>query len=267
MERTDALLGARSVCAGATAQVVDLLRGQPHLDAPLAGGSVWSVRDTAVHLVVGNNVYTEIAAGVPSPFPGLDPATIAATNAHLAADVAETDPAKLADLLAAASERFLTQTDGWPGEHDISFHAGVPMDLAALTTILAGDAVLHGYDIATALAAPWPIAESAALLVLGVYLPFLPGALNPNVAAGHSARYELAVRGGPSYVVRFADGDCALEEPGGPVDCRLSVDPVAYLLAFSGRSLPWPAFACGQFSVEGPRPELAAGFFDLFVFP
>lgn len=267
MDRTEALRAARTICADATARVVDLLRAQPNLDAPLGGGSSWDVREAAVHLVVANNVYSELAAGVPSPFAGLDAATIAATNTHLAADVAETDPAKLANLLAAASARFLEQTSGWSGEHAVVFHAGIPIDLAVLTTILASESLLHGYDIAAALAAPWPIAPGDAALVLDVYLPFAPVTVDPTAAAGHSAGYEIALRGGPSYLLRFEAGTCALEASGGEVDCRLSVDPVAHLLVVSGRAPRWPAFALGQFTAEGPRPELAAGFFDLFVFP
>lgn len=105
------------------------------------------------------------------------------------------------------------------------------------------------------------------MLVLGAYLPLLGLVTDPNATKGHSADYGITLRGGPALAVRFADGVFDLAEAGGPVDCEISADPVAFLLTFTGRLSRWQAIALGLISAGGERPELALGFPDLFVFP
>lgn len=264
MDRAEVLLAARAACVDATARVTELLRPRPHLDVAIGNGSTWSVRDAAVHVIVAGNVYGELAVGVPSPYAALTREAIAATNEHLAADVAETDPDKVADLLQDSVHAFLDGTRGWGGEREVLFHGGTPIDLAALTTILASESLLHGYDMAGALGVPWRLSRADALLVLDCYVPSV---IDPEAAAGLTASYAIAARGADRWTLRFVDGECTLDPENGDVDCTLSVDPAAFLLALSGRMAPWPAFALGPFAVEGPRPELGAGFFDLIRFP
>jgi hypothetical protein len=186
---------------------------------------------------------------------------------HLNADVGETDPDKVAALMLDGVERFLRTTAGWPGDQDTPWHAGVHLDLADLTTILAGDAMLHGYDIASAIGAPWAMDPLLVLLLLGAYAPRLGLILNPDTTKAHTAAYGIEVRGGPSLTVRFTDGEFGLEPAGGPVDCEISADPLAFLLVLTGRLSRWPAITLGLISAGGARPELATGFPDLFIYP
>lgn len=267
MDRAEVLLAARALCADATGRVTALLRPRPHLDVPIGNGSTWSVRDAAVHAIVAGNVYSELAAGVPSPYAALSREAIAATNEHLAADVAETDPDKVADLVEHSVRAFLDGTRGWSGDREVLFHGGTPIDLAALTTILAAESLLHGYDMARALGVPWALTRTDALLILDCYLPSVPSVIDAEAAAGLTAGCAIAARGAGRWTLRFADGVCTLDAEDGEVDCTLWVDPAAFLLALSGRMAPWPAFALGLFTVEGSRPELGAGFFDLLRFP
>lgn len=267
MDRTEALFAGRSVCQDLTGRLTDLLRAQPTLDAKLGNGSMWTVRDAAVHLVVASNVYQGIASGVPSPYAGVTRDQIAMANGQLAADVAETDPDKLADLVDDSLYELLDLVDGWPGDHPISFHGGLELDLAALVVIRASESLLHGFDIAAALGVPWPVADAAAALVLDGVVSALPLMVDSERAAGHGLAYGVEIRGGSGYTVCFADGACSVEPDVGDVDCVLVAEATALLLTLTGRAAPWPAFAGGQFSSHGGRPALAAGFFDLFVFP
>lgn len=76
------------------------------------------------------------------------------------------------------------------------------------------------------------------------------------------------LEGGEGLVARFTDGVFSLEPPGaGPVDCVMSVDPVAFLLIGFGRLSLWEAIALGLFTAGGERPDLALGFFNLFDIP
>ena len=92
--------------------------------------------------------------------------------------------------------------------------------------------------------------------------------LNPTTTHGLTAAYGVELRRGSSFAVRFVDGRYGLEPSGSaPVDCTISADPVAYLLVAAGRMSQWEAIALGLIAAEGPKPELALGFVDLFMYP
>ena len=60
----------------------------------------------------------------------------------------------------------------------------------------------------------------------------LPRYVDPTSAAGHTATYEVRLRGGPRFFqVRFDRGTAMVGPPQpGAADCRLTVDPVTFLL-------------------------------------
>jgi hypothetical protein len=267
MEPTEILHAARTALADLSPKVTAMLRGVPDVSRPIPG-SEWTVRDTAVHLVHGARLYVELATGAPSPYPDLKKETIAGFCAEFIADIPESNPDKLAAMVGDAYEGFLDVTDGRRGEQEVRYHAGLPYDLARLACTLLGEAVIHGYEMASTLRQPWPIDPVHAQLTLYGYGPVYGECLNPVTTAGLSATYGIEVRGGGSLTVSFDDGRYQLAEGiSGPVDCRLSVDPVAFLLVGSGRMSRYEAVALGLFSFGGPKPELGLGFPDLFVFP
>jgi uncharacterized protein (TIGR03083 family) len=267
MDRTDILLAARDMLAVDTERLAALARVVPDLAVPLGGGSTWTARDAVVHLAVGADVYADIATGIPSPITSVARDDLAAFSAQRIWDVAETDPGKLAAFLESSMERFLSGTQGWAGEQEVSWHTGLALDLADLTGILAADVLVHGYDVSCAVGAPWPIDPGHALLTIGSYAPLLRLVVNPETTQGLTAAYGVTIRGGPTLTVRFTDGQFALEPPGADVDCEISVDPVAFLLVLTARLSRWPAVSLGLITAGGRRPDLAIGFPDLFVFP
>jgi uncharacterized protein (TIGR03083 family) len=267
MEPTEILKAARSALAETQQLVTGMIRALPDASAPVPG-SDWTVRDTAVHLAHGARLYVELATGAPSPYPDLRKETIAAFCAEFIADIPETDPGKLAALVGDAYDGFLDVTAGRPGEQEVRYHGGLPYDLGRLACVLLGEAVIHGYDMATALGQPWPIDPVHAQLVLHGYGPAYGQCLNPATTAGLCATYGIEVRGGGSLTVSFVDGHYQLVEGiSGPVDCEISADPVAFLLVGAGRVSRFEAVALGLLSLGGAKPELALGFPDLFVFP
>jgi hypothetical protein len=175
----------------------------------------------------------------------------AVQNHQLMADVAETDPDKIARLMLDAIGRFLYLTEGRPGDQMAPWHCGHDVDIASLTSMLVGEQFLHGFDIATVLGVPWPIEPGHTLLTLGAYAPELGLVANPVTTPGHSGAYAIEVRGGPRLTVRFTDGVYSIEPPAGPVDCEISADPVAFILAFSGRMSRWQAMALGLITAGG----------------
>lgn len=104
--------------------------------------------------------------------------------------------------------------------------------------------------------------------MLAGYAPCYEPNVNPETTRGLNVAYALDLRGVARVVVRFVDGRYSLDPAdGGPVDCVISADPVAWLLVGSGRLDQWAAIALGLIEAGGERPELAAGFGDLFIFP
>ena len=269
MESSDLLAEARSALTATTGRVASLLRSLPSADVSIPN-SAWTVREAAVHLVYMADVYTEIVTGTPGPIAGFDVATVARRNDERNADIPETDPGKLADMLITSTSRFAEVTAGRPGTETVRYveFSSRDIDLVTAAGVLLGEILIHGYDLATAVGAPWPISSSEALLVLAGYAPVIGMVTNPDTARGHTAGYDVDMRGGPRFTIRFVDGEYRLEPPdSGPVDCTISADPVAFLLVASGRVTQWEAIALGLLSAGGARPELALGFTGLFAFP
>jgi hypothetical protein len=236
--------------------------------SPLAGnGCTWSIRDVAAHIVVCANFYSEIANGVPSPVVDTPMDELGALAASLMSNIPETDPVKMAALLEDSMASYLGLVGGRPGDQMVTWHWGLKLDLATMTGLLLSEVLLHGYDVACGLGVPWPIDPAQALLCVGACAPILPALVNGGAAAGHTAAYGVSLRGGDAMTIRFTDGALSIEPPGGPVDCEISVDPVAFQLVFTRRLSQSAAIALGLISAGGTRPELAGGFLGLFDWP
>jgi uncharacterized protein (TIGR03083 family) len=237
------------------------------LNVPIPG-SAWTVREAAAHLVNSAGVHRDIAEGTPSPFESLDPQAIAAANAGRLADIPEGDPNKLAGLLAEAAAELLEATAHRSGHDPVAFHAGLAVDLAALTCISLGELVLHGYDMATAAGAPWPVDPHLAELVLYGYRAYFGGLVDPEAARGLTASCAIELAAGGSFVVHFTDGQYRTEpDTSAAVDCTITADPAAFLLVASRRISQWEAIALGAFRAGGSRPDLALSFMNLFAYP
>jgi len=267
MEPDDALNAGRSAVTAAATRLAGLIRPLPGLEQPLPD-SEWTARQAVAHLVTGLDLYSEIATGTPSPIAVCDASAYAEDARRRISDVSESDPAKLAYLLADASDRFTSSVAGPAGDTPVTWHGGMQLDLATLVGLMVGEIVVHGYDIAQAVARPWPLLPDEVGLVLGAYGPLIGLTVDPDRTRGLSATIAVDLRGLASSVVRFDDGRFSLEPPGAePVDATLSADPAAFLLVTSGRMDRWSAFALGLYRAGGARPELAVEFEDLFVFP
>ncbi len=95
-------------------------------------------------------------------------------------------------------------------------------------------------------------------------LPVLPFLLDKERAVGVRMRLELRIRGMPRQVLSISDGVLRVQASSGePVDCRMSVDPVVYLLLIWNRISPWRPVLRGQLAVWGRRPWLVNTFQSL----
>ena len=130
-----------------------------------------------------------------------------------------------------------------------------------MTCLLIGEQLLHGYDMAQALGTEWSIEAEAARLVVQAVLPLLPVSVDSETAKGLDATYELTVYGGPRVIARFRDDTASIGPTENvPVGCRLSGDPVDWLLALYGR-VDWEELLqTGQVTVTDGDAALGAGF-------
>lgn len=75
-------------------------------------------------------------------------------------------------------------------------------------------------------------------------------------------------RGGPRFVVRVDDGTVTVEPAEATkVDCRLSADPLTFVLVGYGRINQWGPIVRGKLTAGGRKPWLALRFTGLFFNP
>ncbi|MGH3611279.1 MAG: SCP2 sterol-binding domain-containing protein [Pseudonocardia sp.] len=115
--------------------------------------------------------------------------------------------------------------------------------------------------MARVLGAEWPLEQESARMVVDCWPPLVPLLIDSEAAKGVDATYELTVDGGPRMLAWFREGAVRIEPPESrPPDCRLSGDPVAWLLAFYGRAGWEDLLRTGRVQVTGGDADLGAGF-------
>jgi hypothetical protein len=267
MTGTTLLNEVRTALSVVSARTAGLVESLSDTTVPIPG-SAWCVREAAVHLAMVGFRYAGMVHGEPNQYPSLAPEDCARLNDQLNADIPESDPGKLADLMHDGTESLLAATALCDDTQDVLFDCGAVMTIPHLVGTALAEHLLHGYDMAVAVGQPWPIDPHHAALGLFGYGPRYGLCLNPATTAAHTAGYAIELTTGERLTIRFVDGDYRLEPPdAGPVDCTITADPVAFLLVGSGRVSQWAAIALGLVKADGDRPELALGFNALFLFP
>lgn len=254
---------ARRVLTRVAPDVTALIRSIADLGAPTRGLE-WTTGQTAAHLVAMMREFTGYAKG---DIPEVDVDGLPALNARLLAEVDAGDARSLADQFAAATAEFLTATQG-DGGRPYPFYGGRTIDVASGVCLVLGELLIHGHDLASSTARSFTVDRRAAVLALSGTMAVLPAYLDRRRAGDVEASYELRIRTGPSVVIRVARGELTVEAPDGrPVDCRISADPVAFLLVGYGRIGQWKPIALGQLVAWGRRPWVALRFQSLLLRP
>lgn len=215
--------------------------------------SGWTVAETAAHLRVITGEYQGLLDGADHPW-GCSFEHGARVNAELIAKVPERDLQTLArhierDGLALA-ERLRTHT---APVHFVVTH----LPAGSVATMVAGECMVHGWDVARAFDLPWPIPPDEAILLAAATEPLLPSLMDP-ARRDFRAVIGLKLRGGPALTLAFADGALTVSD-GSPAraDCRILADPTAYMLSAYGRLGPVGPALRGQMVAYGRKPWLA----------
>lgn len=262
MSVTEILPRACAAVESLAERLAAVLCDLPSAAAPVS--AAWTGRDAAAHLVSVGTLYAGLACGVSSPIQELTSAAVREFNAIRLADIAETEPGELAKGVAAAAAEFVHAVSGRPGTAPVRWHGGIPLQLAQLAGVLVGEFVLHGYDIAVAVDAAWPISPDHVALASSPARALLPFLVDPAASRGHTATYRVDLGPSGRSSVRFLDGVVSGAGDEVPVDCEISADPVAFFLLRRGRLDRAAAIALGLLRYGGARPDLGAGYLRLF---
>ncbi|MFE7584137.1 maleylpyruvate isomerase N-terminal domain-containing protein [Streptomyces gardneri] len=278
----------RAALAAAIPRLARLLREVPDLDAA-SGVPKWTVGDVGAHLA---SVYLAYGSVVPAdatpdaaPGAGIDWESvlpsgdlpfverITAMNDTSIGLLDGEGRARLGDLLAERGEAFLRITEGLDPDTPVTapWYGPEPtLTVAVVTGLMLSESLVHGLDIARGAGLPWPIGADEASLVIGQSMPTMMSlALDTVKARGVRIAFDLVVKGGPRLAVVVADGTMTVTRDAPPraYDCRLTVEPTAFLLVSFRRTPIWKAIALGRMRAGGRKPWLAARLGDLVATP
>lgn len=245
--------GARAAIRRVAGQAVGLVGGVEDLEIPVPG-SEWTFRAAACHLVT---VFRAFGASLEGRLDSLDQAVAeveALSDRHALARHLD-DAAQR--FVAAAAERAPDDVMATPWYGRDQTHL-----VGAMTCLVLGEAVLHGWDLAQAAGRPWPLeADDARLIISGAFPAKAPVITDPDAASGVDVTYEVRPDAGPAFSMRFADAAGVVVPVGTrPPDCVLEGDPVAVVLWVYGRATTEALFASGRIRASGADPSLGRTF-------
>lgn len=257
----------------AVARSADMWRRIEAPEAPAPGLS-WTAAETAAHVVGDLRDYTQALTRKAGGYmthanrPTASPSQLSAqVNARHLEELPERNMARLADHLEEAAARYLDIAADADLVAEIETPNALVIAPPTMACLLLGEQLVHGLDIARAGRLPWQVSASDALLVTPGVMAVMPQYLRPARAAGVRMSFELRLRGGPSYRMAIADGAARITDAGERADCRITADPVDFLLLGYGRVSQWSVLLRGRLRPGGRKPWLAGRFGTLLDSP
>jgi uncharacterized protein (TIGR03083 family) len=266
----DRCLTAFSDAVGRTTQ---LWRGIDTPNAPTPRLD-WTVAETAAHVVGDLRDYTQALTRHANGYmthanpPMESPSKLSAkVNARHLEEIPQRDLHQLADMIEDAARAYVTVAASADPTATITTPNGLNIAPSTMTSLLLGEQVVHGFDVARSVDVPWPISVDDALLVIPGVLSIAPHYLRPSRAVGVRVSYELRMRGGCRFRIAIADGVATVTAAGERADCVITADPVAFLLLGYGRITQWPIVFRGKLRAGGRKPWRAMSFGSLLAKP
>ncbi len=242
----------------------------------------WTVADTVAHVVLIAKMYSSMVR--PDAAPLLDARaqgqvqkttvdTVSVLNTLVLKDFPERDLGVLtAELLAAIDEVLRVTEDADPAT-PLDWLGDSKVPLAGVLAHLVNELQIHGWDIAKAVKLPWTIPPGDAALFFDL---FLVGVLTHDI--GHlldtdepprERRIAVAFRSAYTtpVVLVLHRGRVTVEEPGGPVDARISFDPPSLNLMLFHRVGRARSALTRKIVVSGRRPWVLPAFLRVVRLP
>ena len=239
----------------------EVLLGQVK-DPSLPAVGDWNVGVTAMHTAASGSYFLSVARGDAEPM-AIDSDHSVYHDHDLRWDLPE-----LIARFKAGEKALVEYGRGLDCNPEVEIFKGIKAPASTLFSIELSEVLVHGFDIAKASGLEWKIPGDEAAVALSGTFPLWSQIVDPDSAAGFRARYEIRIRNGACIILDFDDGKLNLENPSEvPVDCRLSFEPVTFLLLTFNRIQPYRAFLQGKMSAGGRRFWLAGKFPNLFRSP
>ncbi|MCW2685402.1 MAG: hypothetical protein JWR37_292 [Mycobacterium sp.] len=237
-------------------------------------GLSWTVAETAAHVVGDMRDYAEALSRHARGYlthadrrPDSPSRLSTVVNARHLTVVPERNFRRLADMLEETADGYLSMAAGTDVGATIPTPNGLVLSPATMSSLLLGEQLLHGLDIARAAGVSWRIDRADALLVIPGILTVAPEYLHPARSANLRVSFELRMRGGPHYRMAVEDGSAVITAAGDKADCTITADPVAFLLVGYGRSSQWSQLIRGRVLARGRKPWFAAKLGTLLTSP
>ena len=229
--------------------------------------SSWTVLDLVRHMSLLPEVYTAASHDGPLAMsPSAD--AMAATNAKTLAMADDRTLEDIPGIFRTQVAVLLEHLRASDPEAAMQFHGGITLTPGELGGIAIGEWLVHGWELARTVGAPWGVDPAHACLVLAAMNAVLPTWLDAEAAAGHSGRYEYRLRGtGRRMQWTFTDGALATRPPEGATfrpDTIVWAEPSALLLYFFRRTGLWSNAVRGDLLAGGRRPLRALSSRRLF---
>lgn len=251
---TDDLTSTRAAIRATGDRLVRLLSRAPEASATAVGD--WTIGDLAIHLTDVYEHYPLYLRGEAELFD--DPLDVTAHNAAAVAAgqglTLEEAARRIGAALEEVDDLFGTRRPGEP----VPWHGGTEISPSAFGAVIGSEAVVHGYDIASAEDAYVPGDRSHAGVIMANALHLLPLYLDREAAAGVTATFDMRFHGGERrlLVLRDAALEVKQEGPERP-DCVVLADPETFLLVGYNRIGQWRPALTGKILTWGRKPWLA----------
>ena len=236
-------------------------------------GLTWTAAETAAHLIGELRDYTQALTRHTNGYlthanrTDESPSRMSAVvNARQLTEVAEREMGPLADMVEEAAEAYRAAAAVADEAAAIPMANGLVLSPPTMTSLLLGEQVIHGLDIARAARTRWDIRPRDAQLIIPGALTVAPQYLRPSAAAARVS-FELRIRGANAYRMAVGRGTAVVTAAGEKADCVITADPVAFLLVGFGRTSQWSPILRGRLRAGGRKPWLAMKFATLLASP
>ena len=257
---------------GAANRVATVVRNAPDPSAKVPGLE-WTLAETSVHLATETREYAQLLAGeldvdeyMRFTSQGRTPTERSAIlSARQLEQNPDRDPEHLAMAIESAAELFVAAAASRVPDDRVRVTNGLSFAAEKVTKVILGEYLIHGRDIARAARVPWSISRTDALKVIDGVVSAVPEYVNPDTARDIRVSYELRFRGGSRYRLDFDHGRVGIGGAGEKVDCKISADPVAFLLVGYQRTGQWDQILRGRIMAYGRKPWLGMKFGQLLT--
>jgi uncharacterized protein (TIGR03083 family) len=243
---------AMQALTDSTRALVDAVRTHGRGDRPIPH-MTWTVGQCVAHMLISDWMYADQLVG-PGVMMRIDQTSD--VNDWSVGPAAGLDPSAIVADMLRSTAHVLDVVRGLQDDARFTWWSGAEARVETAIGLLVGERLVHGWDISRALGMPWPIERDHAAIAMAASIAVMPLIVDEAAARGMNAVFEMSLRGGGRYEIRFTDGTLVTSPATGAadVDCRISGDPVALLLSGYGRIPQWRALVRGRVVARGRRP-------------